>query len=204
MDDKHGDFLLKVYELFNRYGIKSVTMDDVAHELSISKKTLYECIQDKSELVKHVMEMTDRFHSMKLKEITDRNLNALDELFEINQYMTHMVSQVNPSLGYDMKKYYPEIYKSIMLGQRQRLHNAILSNLSKGLSEGLYREDIDAEIISRLHMTRMESYHHKDGLGLTDLNPPEVTREIFIYHVRGIASHKGIEQLDKKLNSDWK
>ena len=59
MDEKHGNFLLRVYELYNRFGIKSITMDDVAHELGISKKTLYECIEDKTDLVKLVMEMVD-------------------------------------------------------------------------------------------------------------------------------------------------
>ncbi|TSA31532.1 MAG: TetR/AcrR family transcriptional regulator [Porphyromonadaceae bacterium] len=204
MDEKHGNFLLRVYELYNRYGIKSVTMDDVARELGISKKTLYETIEDKSELVKHVMEMVYRYHGVKLNEITTRGLNAIEELFEVNRYMTQMVKEHNPTLGYDMQKYYPELHKALMQEQRQRMHDAIRLNLTKGIEEGLYRKEMNVEIISKLHMTRMEYRYRQDSFQLNDIDSQEVMREIFIYHLHGIANENGIKILNEKLNAEWK
>jgi AcrR family transcriptional regulator len=204
MDEKHGNFLLRVYELYNKFGIKSVTMDDVARELGISKKTLYECIEDKSDLVMHVMEMVNRFHAEKLNEITLQGLNAIEELFEVNRYMTQMVREQNPTLSYDMQKYYPELHKSLMQEQRRRMHDAIRQNLLKGIGEGLYRKEMNVEIISKLHMTRMEYRYRQDVNQLNDIDSREVMQEIFIYHLHGIANDKGIKILNEKLKSEWK
>jgi len=204
MDEKHGNFLLRVYELYNRFGIKSVTMDDVARELGISKKTLYECIEDKSELVKHVMQMVYRYHGEKLQEIIARGANAIDELFEVNRYMTQMIKEQNPTLGYDLQKYYPELQKELMEEQRRRMHEAIRTNLIKGIEEGLYRKELNIEILSRLHMTRMEYRYRNDGYGLFEMDSHAVMQEIFIYHMHGIANEKGIKILNEKLKSDWK
>ena len=199
MDEKHGNFLLRVYELYNRYGIKSVTMDDVARELGISKKTLYECIEDKTDLVRLVMEMVYRYHGQQLMDITTRGLNAIEELFEVNRYMTQMVREQNPTLGYDLQKYYPELHQALMKEQRTRMHEAIRQNLLKGIEEGLYRKEINVEVISRLHMTRMEYKYKPDDFLTPDIDAREVMQEIFIYHLHGIANEKGIQFLNEKL-----
>jgi AcrR family transcriptional regulator len=204
MDEKQVNFFLRVYELYNRFGIKSVTMDDVARELGISKKTLYECIKDKSELVKHVMEMIYRYHGEKLDEITTRGLNSIEQLFEVNRYMTQMIKEQNPTLGYDLQKYYPELHQALMQEQRSRMHDAIRQNLIKGIEEGLYRKEMNVDIISKLHMTRMEYRHRRDSFQLDDIDSQQVMREIFIYHLHGIANENGIKILNEKLNSEWK
>jgi AcrR family transcriptional regulator len=204
MEEKHENFFIRVYELYNRFGIKSVTMDDVARELGMSKKTLYECIQDKSELVKHVMEMVYRFHGENMNEITTRGLNAIEELFEVNRYMTKMIKEQNPTLGYDLQKYYPELQKNLMLEQRRRMHDAIRQNLLKGIEEGLFRKEMNVDIISRLHMTRMEYRYRQDEYQINDIDSQAVMQEIFIYHLHGIANENGIKILNEKLNSYWK
>jgi AcrR family transcriptional regulator len=179
-------------------------MDDVARELGISKKTLYECIDDKSELVRHVMEMVNRYHAEKLMEITTKCLNAIEEIFEVNRYMTQMVKEQNPTLGYDLQKYYPELNKALMQEQRQRMHDAIHQNLVKGIAEGLYRKEMNVDIISKLHMTRMEYRYRQDQYQINDVDSREVMQEIFVYHLHGIANENGIKILNEKLKSEWK
>ncbi len=204
MDDKHNNFFIKVFGLYNKYGIKSVTMDDVSHELGISKKTLYECITDKSELVKHVMQMVFRFHGEKLNEISSTSLNAMEELLEVNRYMTQMIKELNPTLLYDLKKYYPELYNELMQDQRSRMHEAIRKNLLKGQEQGIYRQDLNVDIISKLHMTRMEYRFSNDSFTLNDIDSAEVMKEIFIYHLHGIANDSGVKILNEKLKPEWK
>lgn len=203
MDEKHKNFFVKVYELYNKFGIKSVTMDDVSRELGISKKTLYECIADKTELVKLVMQMIYKFHGEKLEEITTSALNAIEELMEVNLYMTNMVKELNPTLLYDLKKYYPELHNELMQEQRRRMHEAIRKNLIKGQEQGLYRKDMNVEIISKLHMTRMEYRFSHDSFILNDIDSAQVMREIFIYHLHGIANENGIKVLNEKLKNQW-
>jgi AcrR family transcriptional regulator len=203
MDEKHNNFFIKVFELYNKFGIKSVTMDDVSRELGISKKTLYECIEDKSELVKHVMQMVYKFHGEKLEAIAASGLTAIEELMEVNKYMTNMVKELNPTLLYDLRKYYPTLFNELMEEQRRRMHEAILKNLQKGQEQGLYRKDMNIEIISKLHMTRMEYRFSHDSFILNDIDSVQVMREIFIYHLHGIANEQGIKILNDKLNSQW-
>jgi hypothetical protein len=119
--------------------------------------------------------------------------------------MTQMVKEQNPTLGYDMQKYYPELHKALMEEQRRRMHEAIRQNLIKGIEEGLYRSTINVDIISRLHMTRMEYRYRQDSsYQLHDIDSREVMQEIFIYHLHGIANEKGIKILNDKLNTEWK
>ncbi len=200
MDDKHKFFFTKIFELYNKYGIKSVTMDDVSRELGISKKTLYECVSDKSELVKHVMKMMFDLHAEKLAEISKSGLNALEELLEVNRLMITMVKDLNQTLLYDLKKYYPELYQDIMSEQFGKMRDAIRLNLDKGQKEGLYRKDMNVDIISKLHMIRMDYHLSHDALLPGSLDSDEMMREIFIYHVHGIASEKGLKMLNEKLN----
>jgi len=203
MDEKHNQFFSKVFELYNKFGIKSVTMDDVSRELGISKKTLYECITDKSELVKHVMQMVYKYHGDKLDEISHSSDNAIVELMEVHRYMTVMVQEFNPTLLYDLKKYYPDLHNELMQEQRARMHEAIRRNLMKGQEQGLYRSDMNVDIISKLHMTRMEYRFSHDSFLLNDIDSADVMKEIFIYHLHGIANEKGIKILNEQLKHQW-
>ncbi len=109
MDEKLKNILLRVYKLYNRFGIKSVTMDDVARELGISKKTLYQCVKDKSELVEKVVFFNTIHHRDLIYKIVAQKHNAIEELLEVNRYMNEMLKEQNPTLDYDLRKYYPEI-----------------------------------------------------------------------------------------------
>jgi AcrR family transcriptional regulator len=200
MDDKHKFFFTKVFELYNKYGIKSVTMDDVSHELGISKKTLYECIRDKSELVKHVMQMVFQIHSEKMNEISGLGFNAIEELIEVNRLMTAMVKDLNQTLLYDLKKYYPEFHQDMMKEQFSKMHEGIRENLIKGQKEGLYRKDMKADIISRLHMTRIRYSFAHDSFMIDPTVSDEVNHEILTYHLHGIATEKGIGIFNEIIN----
>ena len=147
MDEKHQDYLLRVYDLYNRYGIRSVTMDDVARELGISKKTLYESVKDKADLVEQVMFHNQQNNVKKVNSLTSPEINAIEELFLVNYYMNQMMKEQNPSVGYDLRKYYPAIFEQLLARQRESMHNAIRVNLEKGVREGLYRDNMNIGLI---------------------------------------------------------
>jgi len=200
MDDKLHEILEQVYGLYNLYGIKSITMDDVARELGISKKTLYQYVDDKAELVEKVMVMNAGRHSREIAKITAKKQNAIIELLEVNAYMNEMMKEHNPTLDYDLKKYYPAIHRKLITESRNRMLEAIRINLVKGQHEGLYRTDMDVDIISKIHVTRLEYRYTTDTVSHEEAVTPKMLKEIFIYHLHGIANERGLEVLSEKLN----
>ena len=195
MEEKLKKILSRVYELYNKYGIKSVTMDDIARELGISKKTIYQYVKNKSELVELVVSSNTGQHREAIYSFVKEKHNAIDELLAVNQYINGMLKARNPVLDYDLKKYYPEMYSKLKEGSRKRMHESIRLNLIKGQKEGLYRTDMDVDIISEIHLTRLEYRYSSDSLTNTERDSEKTIREIFSYHLHGIVSEEGLKML---------
>ena len=195
MDKEIEDLLKKVSALYRKYGIKSVTMDDVAHELGMSKKTLYQFVSDKTELVQQVVEHVRQcnFSSMKKKEGT--NLNAIEELIEVSQHVNTVMKDHSPAYEYDLKKYYPDIYRSLMSARRKLMYESMIANIRKGKKEGIYREELDEKIIAKLHLLRIENLRSNEIFGEDEMHSPKFFREIFVYHIHGLATDKGLKIL---------
>ncbi len=185
-----------------RYGIKSVTMDDVARNLGMSKKTLYKYVTDKRDLVKKVMMMGRQEDVRVISEVMSKNLNAIDENFEISKFVVEKVKNIHPSIFYDLEKYYSDAWKVFEEHKQEFIYDCVYQNLEKGMKEGLYRNDLNASIISKLYVSKM------DDIWDTQLFPPgeyrfdKVYMEMFRYHIRGIASDKGIEYLIEKVKKE--
>ena len=109
------DIIVKVSELYMKYGIKSVSMDDVARELGISKKTLYQHFTDKDELVQKVVDYHMDMQEQEMKKIACAGHNAIEELLMVSKNITQLLKQTNPSVTYDLQKYYPETWRSIAI-----------------------------------------------------------------------------------------
>ena len=156
------NILLKVRELYMKYGIKSITMDDVARELGISKKTLYQYVTDKDDLVGKFIDNEIALRQEEICKCFRVGFNAIEELFEISIFMNKLMRDQNPATEHDLKKYYPHHYQKIVKTRREGIFNYILLNLKKGKKEGLYREDMNEEIIAKLYLSRAESIHLND------------------------------------------
>lgn len=190
--------LEKVRHLFLRYGIKSVTMDDIARELGISKKTLYQYVSDKTQLVEKIVELELESRECHLQEISDNRYNAIEELLEVNKYLVIMLKEFSPSAGYDLKKYYPELFARVNESRRKNMIDSVSKNIKKGKEEGIYRNDFDESIIIRLCVARFETFLTSELFSRDEITSPHFIKELFIYHIRGIANEKGIKLLEKK------
>ena len=200
MEKELLNILEKVSILYQKYGIKSITMDDVAREFGISKKTLYQYVTDKPDLVEKVMLLIAEKHNSFFKKLRAKKINAIEELFEVNKYFTEMLKNYNPSMEYDLRKYYPDLFKKIYEVRRKRMYESIIRNMKKGIKEGLYRRDMDIEIIAKLHVSRIENMYDNEIFTNEELTSAKVFNEIFIYHLRGISNENGIKFLEEKLN----
>lgn len=201
MNKELENILIKVGELYNKYGIKSVTMDDVAREIGISKKTLYQYVENKGDLVSKVLKNTLSKNNCTFKEIEDKGLNAIDELLEVGKHIIKIITKYNHSLEYDLKKYYPHLYDQIHEMRKEKMYNAILNNILKGKKEGLYRADMNEEIITKIQISRFIHMSSGELFDPEEINKPQYILELFIYHIRGIATNKGLEGLEKKLQN---
>jgi AcrR family transcriptional regulator len=199
MDEELKQILLKVRELYMRYGIKSITMDDVASQLGISKKTLYKQVRDKDDLVGKIVDQEIEIQQNDSTCIMDKDLNAIEELLMVSKMVNLKLKQVNPATEFDLKKYYPNHYQKLVNARRNRMYLNVVANLVKGKKEGLYRDDLNHDIIGKLQVSRVESMLDNEIFSIDEFTSPKFFQEIFVYHIRGIANKKGIDFLEKKL-----
>ena len=196
---KLKDILSKTFELYEKYAIKSVTMDDVARELGISKKTLYQFVANKNELVEKVihgeMERAKKSH----ENIADMKLNSIEELLEVSKLMNELLKNHNPALFFDLKKYYPVLFKNITETKREKAYESILNNLKKGIKEGLYRKEINPDIIAKIYVSRVEHSYDNSIFSIAEVTSIEVFNEVMTYHLHGICNKEGLKILNEKM-----
>ncbi|TVR40607.1 MAG: TetR/AcrR family transcriptional regulator [Cryomorphaceae bacterium] len=192
----------QVIGLFLKYGIKSLTMDDIARHLGVSKKTLYKYVSDKNDLVRRVVTLQSELEQQIIAKICERGLNAIDEIFEISRIVAELLGQMHPSVHYDLEKYHPEVWRSTFKHREDFVFNCVLENLNKGKKEGLYREDLNTGVIARLYIAKMDVLFDGEMFPATQFNFREVYLEFFRYHIRGIASHQGLQYLIAKVQQE--
>lgn len=191
MNPKARHILQQVRLLYFRYGIKSVTMDDAARHLGISKKTLYEHFRDKEDLVGAVL-MNDHEQGCSVMDhIEKNNFNAVEELFEVYKILNEWYKEYNPSMVYYIRKYYPGLFAKIRKIRRERILTSSVANIEKGKQEGLYRKEIDTLLLAKLHVLRIECLFESDIFTLEEATSMTLMHELFVYHIYGILSHEG-------------
>ncbi len=202
MDLKKKDILEQAHKLFMRLGIKSMTMDDVATHLRVSKKTLYEHFTDKNDMVEQVVAGVCKHHRTSIDAICAKGMNAIDENHEITNFIVGQIGGVHPSVQFDLQKYHPKAWAILDDTERTDIFRCVSTNLKKGVKDGLYREDLDVEVITRLYISRMDSTWDGRVFPAEEFNIKDVLWKHFEYHIRGIASKKGLEYLEKKVKKE--
>ncbi len=194
MEEELKQIVEKVRNLYKKYGIKSVTMDDVARELGISKKTLYQYVQNKDEMVEKVVELYELEHEEYFKKMQSKKLNAIQSLLWVNQLTLKMLKEHNPSMQYDLKKYHPEVFYKVSKRNQEKIYQSVLNNIKQGKDEGLYRENIDEEIIAKLYVLRIDSLTNLEIFKREEMMDAKFADQMLEYHIRGMASEKGIKE----------
>lgn len=200
MDITLAKIIQSSFHFFMTYGVRSVTMDDLARELRISKKTLYQYVANKADLVKLVAEYYLEQENIHLLAVQQREGNAIEEMFDIAGYVSLQLSKINLAAIYDFRKYYPEIWADIEDKRTEMITQMMRKNLERGISEGLYRADINAQVLIRLYLAATRSFAEDDYYQLNNYLPTDVFRELFKYHIYGIASNSGIAYLQQNLD----
>lgn len=199
--EKSKNFFKSTTELFTRYGIKSLTMDDIARHLGISKKTIYQFVKDKKELVKKGMALMIKEEQSRIIESTKLSKTAIDELIEMTKCVSSKLGDIHPSVIYDLQKYHPEAWKILENHKQEFIHNIILNNIKRGVSEGYYRKNINPEIIANVYICMMDNIINPESSINKTMSLEELHLEIINYHIKGISNEKGVEYLKKALEN---
>ncbi len=186
-------------ELFIKYGIRSITMDDVARELAVSKKTLYKYVSNKADLVDRCVKHTYESVREVIEEAIGLSQNAIDELFAIDSSLSEAMKAQHPALEFQLKKYYPATWKWLSNRQEQMIMDQTRKNLEKGIEQGVYRKDFDIEMIAYLYFAQFVAMHNEDIVPMQLCENPKFMKTHFEYHLRGIVSKKGLSYLEDKL-----
>ncbi len=194
--------LTKSEELFLRYGIKSVTMDDIARELGISKKTLYQYVDNKSDLIAQIIEKKTREEKSAMACIREESSDAVEEMLRVADYVIRELRQYSPVVMYDLRKYYRDAWKMMEAVHQRHIYDLIRDNLERGVQQGVYRADLDPDILAKLYVGKIPLVIDEELFPLQQYNLEELFRQYINYHIHGIASPKGLKLLEQHL-STW-
>ncbi|MCX2836984.1 TetR/AcrR family transcriptional regulator [Salinimicrobium sp. MT39] len=191
--EKDIEFLEKVSELFIQNGAKTVTMDDIAQELKISKKTLYQKYQNKEALLEEVLTYKLEKVIAKMRNLDETIENAVERMYSRDQDI-EKASRTNDSVMLrQLIKYYPQIFNKHMLFFSEKLSEILAHNIERGRKQGLYREDFDAYFYSKLFFQLTMTYDNSPFLDTTNISREQYQHETLNFYMNAITTEEGKE-----------
>lgn len=191
--------ITKSGEMFLNLGFKSVTMDDIARELGISKKTLYKYFSNKAMLVDASTETIQESIDVTINSIKSKSYNAIEEEFAIKAVFKEMFKNAKDSPMYQLKKYYPDIYTRLMEREVCMFRDCNKDNVEKGITEGLYRDSLEISLIGNFYFTLVFGVYDTDLYTRDMQELVKIDYKVLEYHIRAIATEKGLKELEKQL-----
>lgn len=180
-------------DLFWRYGVKSVTMDDIAKELGISKKTIYQHFNDKDAIVKEVVERELDCEQSDMDRLGAEASNPIEEVMRTSDYIRASFATVSPVLLHDLKKYHPKAWALFQKHKHEHIIQSISGNLQRGMADGLYRADIDVDVLARMRVEQIEMAFDPAIFPPQKFAMIEVHTQLIQHFLRGILTDRGFE-----------
>lgn len=185
--------------MFLEYGFKSVTMDDLSERLGVSKKTIYEHFDTKTQLVQESADFIFHNVSCIIDDLCDQNLDPITEtLAIIDNVMKHLKNEKS-SPQFQLQKYYPSISQSLKQKQWDKMYECYRDNLRRGIEQGYYRDNLDVESIFRFYYNGMNLIKDQNVFPQQKFSRTHVNNQYIEYHLRGIVTAKGLKRLEDIL-----
>lgn len=184
--------LLSAEELFFRYGVKSVTMDEIARELGISKKTIYQHFPDKDELVFQVVEKRMVKNRTDMICSVGAGKNTVERVVLMNEVMRKMLSVVNPGILFEIKKYYPRAWQVFQKHMQEHVLIDTVADLRQGIADGLFRSEINVDVMARLRLKEIEFGFDNQWFPPNEYSLAQVQYEFMDHFLRGILTDEGL------------
>lgn len=188
----------KASDMFLKLGFKSITMDDIAGEMCISKKTIYKYFCNKEILIEETTEAIHKEIHQIIDNIIIKNHNAIQENFEIRKMFKEMFKSSDNSPIYQLRKHYPEIYEKVMEREISECNSLFQQNIEKGIAQGLYRENINIQSYTKFYYSLVFSIKESTS---SEQESQKIELEILEYHTRAMATPEGLIELEKNLSN---
>lgn len=187
----------KADELYRRYGVKSVTMDEIASQLGVSKKTIYQSFDDKNELVDAVIvEMLNgNKHFCQMSRSMAKN--AIEEVYFGLESLKEMLDNMNPSILFDIKRAHPATFRKFVEYKYDFLFEIMKKNVERGKEEGLYRADIDADLIAKIRIETVMLPFNEEIFPKKDYSLGDIQQAMVEYFLFAMATPKGYKLITK-------
>ena len=187
--------------MFRTYGIRAVTMDMLASQLGISKRTIYEIFRDRDELLSGVLKYMEEKQQELIKRVFGESENVVEAIFTLLDLMSAHIRKMSPAFKLDMEKYHNDILKVLRENGRMPYYFDNAEMLKRGISEGIFRDDIDIEVTNNCIYEVLKMSVDKDKIGTGKLEKEVLIRNFYLNYLRGICTSKGlglIEFYEKK------
>ncbi len=192
------DILERVRRLFFTYGVRSVSMDDICKDIGISKKKLYQLVTSKNHLVEKLLELERQNFEIIFDQNNFEGVNAIDIFLIVSKDIGKRFQDISPSMTFDLKKYYPDVYHKHVDERIEFIYQKIQINLQKGISQGMYRDDLSIELVARLYIRRLIDLHNPEFFPADKFSFQTFFEVMFDNFIRGIANPVGIEYYEKQ------
>jgi len=196
------NIIQKASELFLTLGFKSVTMDDIANEMGISKKTIYVHFSNKTKLVEAVTFTLFENICNGIDCICDNAINPIEELYDIKMFVMKHLKNEKASPQYQLKKYYPPIHDQLKQRQFHKMQDSVSESLQKGIDTGVFRSNIDVDFISRLYFNGMTGIKDESIFPKEKFNMEYLMENYLEYHLRAIVTENGFKILNKFITKN--
>jgi AcrR family transcriptional regulator len=203
MEEVKERVIQKADELFRMYGLRSVTMDDLARALAMSKRTLYQLFKDKRELVKEAISCKMEEDYCVVKEAREKAQNAIEELVLIFQHFRTVIATLKPTFLYELERYFPEAWQFFCEYKNEIIRKQVEENLKRGVSEGVYRADLRTDILAAMRVEQVFIVFNPQIFPPEKFHFVEVQEELLKHFIYGVLSEKGL-QLVKQYEEEGK
>lgn len=197
MEEVKERIVQKAEELFQYYGLRGVTMDDLARALAISKRTIYQLFKDKQELVQHALQLKMRREQQNILEVAQQASNAVEELVIMFQHFRLIISRLNPMVLYELERYFPEVWQEFLRFKNELIRQQVVYNLERGVAEGYYRPNLWVEVLAVLRVEEVFMAFDPQLFPYDRYHFVEVQEELLRHFIYGIVSAEGAKLIQK-------
>ena len=188
--------------MYLNLGFKSVTMDDLANELGISKKTIYTHFNNKTKLVEATTERLFNIISSGIDQIRALEKNPIEELYDIKKFAMMHLKDSKSSPQYQLQKYYPKIFCTVKRKRFEKMETCVVDNLKKGIEQEIFRKNLNVDFVARIYFSGINSINDHDLFPNDTFTMQDLEDFYLEYHLRGIVTPKGRKILNSIINSN--
>ena len=195
-DGQFRSMLDQINELFFEFGLKILNMDDISRKLGISKKTLYRYVKSKEDLIAKLFDYEQIIGDEIMDEIGKQNVNAIEKLFKVSLHVFEEMKRFDPKIMFELRKYYEQLFNVFHGKKMAQISRLMKLNLSQGITEGLYRLDVNIDVVVALYINYLVEIHNYDLCKTIDMSFDDLFKILFENHIRAISTTEGVSYFE--------